>query len=106
MICPAPVTAAMAAVRLRDILNEDAFRETYSLHLSTAAYSSLLQITSDYVNITLSYSLLLPITYILYSLLHITHWYYYMDTSSLLYITSYYCIVYFILLQKLLLHYF
>jgi hypothetical protein len=77
-----------------------------SLHPSTAAYSSLLQITSDYVNITLSYSLLLPITYLLYSLLHITHWYYYMDTSSLLYITSYYCIVYFILLQNLLLHYF
>ncbi len=121
MICPAPVTAAMAAVRVRDSLNEDTFRETYSLHPSTADYNSLHQITSDYGVITFSYSFitsyyifirfntsyyslvllhgyfvitkyyfislhsllhitaevtpsLLPITYLLYSLLHITHW--------------------------------
>jgi hypothetical protein len=128
MICAAPVTAAMAAVRLRDSLNEDIFRETHSLHPSTADYSSLYQITSDYDVITFRYSFitsyymfirfitsyyslvllhgyfvittfyfilllcllhitaevtpsLLLITYLLYSLLHITHWYYYMDTS-------------------------
>jgi hypothetical protein len=59
MICQAPVTAAimMAAVRLRDSLNEDTFRETYSLHPSTADYNSLHQITSDYFVITFSYSL-------------------------------------------------
>ncbi len=50
IICQASVTAAimMAAVQLRDSLNKDTFRETYSLHPSTADYSSLHQITSDY----------------------------------------------------------
>jgi hypothetical protein len=52
MICPAPVTAAMAAGRLRNSLNEDTFRETFSLQPSTADYSSLHQITPYFVVIT------------------------------------------------------
>jgi hypothetical protein len=57
MICQAPVTAAimMAAVRLRDILNEDTFRETYSLHPSTAGkpihYIRVLLITAHYIRL-------------------------------------------------------
>ncbi len=92
MICQAPVTTAimMAAVRLRGSLNEDTFRETYSLHPSTADYSSLHQITSDYFVITCSYSFItsyykfIKFNTSYYSLV-LLHWYFV--------ITTYYCIL-------------
>ena len=52
MIRPAPVTAAMAAAR-RDSLNEGSFfKETVLLLPSTADYSSLHQINTQYFSIT------------------------------------------------------
>jgi hypothetical protein len=54
--CPFAAEPIRAAVQLRDSLNKDTFRETYSLHPSTADYSSLHQITSDYFVITFRYS--------------------------------------------------
>ena len=63
MIYPEPVTAAMATVRLRDSVNGDIFRETYSIQPSIAHYSPLHQITSYYISLLLDTHSLLPITF-------------------------------------------